>query len=195
MNHQFDELTKNLAQSVTRRAALKKFNVGLALLVGLSVIVSASDPPDRGSAKIPVTGKSDWSIVPAALTSPFVFAGTDGDFYVRHLPLVGKISLTGRDLAIEGRISADFNAELDPTFSGPLWAPVTITGTIDGSKTILFEGNATGTTVGLVSTGVIKLEGRGPYEGAKLELEFTEIGPGNTDTYNLKGVLIQIPGH
>ncbi len=30
MNTQFDELTKNLAQAVTRRAALKKFGVGLA---------------------------------------------------------------------------------------------------------------------------------------------------------------------
>jgi hypothetical protein len=30
MNTKFDELTKNLAQSVTRRAALKKFGVGLA---------------------------------------------------------------------------------------------------------------------------------------------------------------------
>ncbi|MCW5551488.1 MAG: hypothetical protein KIS67_04900 [Verrucomicrobiae bacterium] len=30
MNHQFDELTKSLAQSVTRRAALKKFGFGLA---------------------------------------------------------------------------------------------------------------------------------------------------------------------
>ena len=30
MNNQFDELTRNLAQSVTRRAALKKFGVGLA---------------------------------------------------------------------------------------------------------------------------------------------------------------------
>jgi hypothetical protein len=30
MNNKFDELTKNLAQSVTRRAALKKFGAGLA---------------------------------------------------------------------------------------------------------------------------------------------------------------------
>ena len=30
MNNKFDELTKNLAQSLTRRAALKKFGVGLA---------------------------------------------------------------------------------------------------------------------------------------------------------------------
>ena len=30
MNNQFNELTKGMAQSVTRRAALKKFGVGLA---------------------------------------------------------------------------------------------------------------------------------------------------------------------
>ena len=30
MNNQFDELTKSMAQSVTRRVALKKFGVGLA---------------------------------------------------------------------------------------------------------------------------------------------------------------------
>jgi len=32
MNHKFDELTKSMAQSVTRRAALKKFGVGLAAM-------------------------------------------------------------------------------------------------------------------------------------------------------------------
>ena len=30
MNHQFDEFTKGMAQSVTRRGALKKFGLGLA---------------------------------------------------------------------------------------------------------------------------------------------------------------------
>ena len=33
MNNQFDELTKSLAQSVTRRQALKKFGAGLAGMV------------------------------------------------------------------------------------------------------------------------------------------------------------------
>jgi hypothetical protein len=33
MNNKFDELTKSTAQSVTRRAALKKFGVGLAGMV------------------------------------------------------------------------------------------------------------------------------------------------------------------
>src|SRR5262245_12101639 len=195
MNNKFDELTKNLAQSVTRRGAVTTFGASLVLLVGLSLSAPAGDTPDRSPGRTEVTGSSDWSIVPAALAPPFVFVGTDGDFYVRHLPLVGRISLTGRGVSIDGKISADFNAELDSTFSGPVWAPVTITATIGGNKTVLFEGNASGTTVGLVSAGVIKLDGRGPYKGARLQLEFTEIGPGNTDTYNLKGILIQGAGH
>ena len=33
MNNRFDELTKGMAQSVTRRSALKKFGVGLAGVV------------------------------------------------------------------------------------------------------------------------------------------------------------------
>jgi len=33
MNNKFDELTKSLAQSVTRRAALKKFSLGLGAMV------------------------------------------------------------------------------------------------------------------------------------------------------------------
>jgi hypothetical protein len=32
MNNKFDELTKSLAQSVTRRGALKKFSLGLAAM-------------------------------------------------------------------------------------------------------------------------------------------------------------------
>jgi len=41
MNNQFDELTKSMAQSVTRRAALKKFGVGLA---GMALAFSLSLP-------------------------------------------------------------------------------------------------------------------------------------------------------
>ena len=48
MNNQFDELTKSLAQSVTRRAALKKFGVGLAGMAlacfGLAIRAHAAGP-------------------------------------------------------------------------------------------------------------------------------------------------------
>jgi len=49
MNNQFDELARNLAQSVTRRAALKKFSVGLAGLAlayfGLASKAEAAPKP------------------------------------------------------------------------------------------------------------------------------------------------------
>lgn len=194
MKNRIDELTKDLGQSVTRRSALKQLGFGLALLVGLSAAISTQRAANSPPLGIAVTGKFDWTIVPANIVPPFLFIGTDGDFYIRHLPLVGRLSLAGKDVSIEGKISADFNGELDATFSGPVWAPVTITGAVNGSKTLLFEGNATGTTVGLVSVGTIKLEGRGPFEGDRLELEFTEIGPGNTDIYEFKGSLIRRTG-
>ena len=45
MNDQFDDLTKSLAQSVTRRAALKKFGVGFAVTalvcLALTTVVEA----------------------------------------------------------------------------------------------------------------------------------------------------------
>ena len=45
MNNKFDELTKSLAQSVTRRAALKKFGLGLA-----GVALAAFGLPNRAEA-------------------------------------------------------------------------------------------------------------------------------------------------
>ena len=182
-----------MVRSANRRTVMKTFGLGLVLSMALSISVLAQNTQGQDQSKISVTGHSDWTIVPANLP-PFVFVGTDTNYYVRHLPLVGRITLTGRGVSIDGKISADFNAELDTTYSGPVWAPVTITATIDGKKVILFEGNAFGDTVALVSVGVIKLEGRGPYQGARLQFDFTEIGPGNTDTYDLKGFLIPAAG-
>src|SRR5262245_58344416 len=53
MNNRFDELTKNMAQSVTRRTALKRFGLGLAGMalacIGLAPKASAKYPPCRRS--------------------------------------------------------------------------------------------------------------------------------------------------
>jgi len=46
MNNKFDELAKGLAQSVTRRGALKKFGVGLA-----GIALATLGLPNRTEAK------------------------------------------------------------------------------------------------------------------------------------------------
>jgi hypothetical protein len=61
MNHNFDELAKGLAQSVTRRQVLKKFGVaiaGMALAcLGLANNAKAGDCLPRGSRCIWGSGK------------------------------------------------------------------------------------------------------------------------------------------
>ena len=53
MNDQFDELAKGLAQSVTRRGALKKFGVGLAgiALASLGLPSNAEADPGKGKGR------------------------------------------------------------------------------------------------------------------------------------------------
>src|SRR5260370_37743659 len=52
MNDKFDELAKGIAQSVTRRGALKKFGIGLAGIAlacfGLAKRASAAHEPIKG---------------------------------------------------------------------------------------------------------------------------------------------------
>jgi len=45
MNNKFDELAKNMAQSITRRGALKRFGVGLA-----GVVLAALGLPTKAHA-------------------------------------------------------------------------------------------------------------------------------------------------
>jgi|ERR1043166_3788004 hypothetical protein len=68
MNNQFDELTKGLAQSVTRRAALKKFGVGLAgmALACFGLANKASAATYSGYCEVArggnPKGQSKWSL-------------------------------------------------------------------------------------------------------------------------------------
>jgi subtilase family serine protease len=70
MNNKFDELAKGLAQSATRRQALKKFGVGLA---GLPVIIalamaagaSAQTLPSSGREVQPLPAGFAWSLGPS----------------------------------------------------------------------------------------------------------------------------------
>ena len=55
MNNKFDELTKAMAQSVTRRAALKKFGLGLFSGLAASLWISKSSAAPRYSGYCQVT--------------------------------------------------------------------------------------------------------------------------------------------
>ena len=48
MKNKFDELAKNMAQSVTRRAALKKFGVGLSA-IALAMLGLAKNEPAQNN--------------------------------------------------------------------------------------------------------------------------------------------------
>ena len=178
------ELTPSLhVRSLTR--------VILALLMIPAATGFAEDTSSADSVAdgIAVTGRFDWSIVPVNLP-PFLHVGTDADLYPREVPLVGPFTLTGRRIAIDGKISIQLSGELDAMGTGVFWFPATLTATINGVKTIIFQGEGRADSVALVTTGTLRLKGRGPYAGARLEFEFAETGPGNTDTYTFRGRLI-----
>src|SRR6266550_2931114 len=52
MNNEFDELTKNMAQSVTRRGALKKFGGGLVAAIAASPRDRQFVAPRRGYCQV-----------------------------------------------------------------------------------------------------------------------------------------------
>jgi hypothetical protein len=64
MNNNFDELTKLMAQSVTRHSALKRFGIGLAgiVLAGSLVLPAAADPPAQTSTVFDAAGDAVFPV-------------------------------------------------------------------------------------------------------------------------------------
>jgi hypothetical protein len=62
MNNQFDELTKSMAQSVTRRGALRKFGVGLvaAIAASLGIRSASAAPKKRGYCVVETNLETAW---------------------------------------------------------------------------------------------------------------------------------------
>jgi hypothetical protein len=175
-------------KTISLKEILLLTGIVVLLTAGLTGTFRAEAKPDAAPKPMAVTGSMDWSIVPPNLPA-YVIPGTDGDLYLRNMPLVGRFQLTGERVSIDAKLSVQLSGELDATGTGVLWAPAIVTATIGGVKTIIFEGPATADTVGLVSVGEAALRGRGPYEGSTLEFTFEEIEPGNSDTYTVKGQL------
>src|SRR5437899_2229225 len=61
MNNKFDELAKNMAQSVTRRGALKKFGVGLAGIALASLFALPAHATDfKRGPLVQLSSTSPW---------------------------------------------------------------------------------------------------------------------------------------
>src|SRR6267143_3928303 len=127
MNHKFDELTKSLAQSVTRRAALKKFGVGLALACAALLLTSNS----INAADIRANGGTTFDLLPTA--DPSVFTHTvDG---------IAQVSLLG-NCTVHADVLVRFpaNPSQPPTLKGSF----TFT-SADGTATLKATVEGTGT--------------------------------------------------
>ena len=173
--------------TTTNRASILA-GLTLTLLLGAASPLHAQAAPKHTA----VTAYGDFSIVPPNL-GPYLIAGTDGDLYVHGLPLVGRFTLTGKGISLDAKMHVSLSGELDVTGTGVTWFPVTITTTVEGAKTIVFEGQGSANEVNLVAVGKVSLAGRGPHEGSQLELTFEEIGPGDSNTFNFRGDLTPAP--
>ena len=109
MNNQFDELTKSLAQSVTRHAALKKFGAALAAVV---LTLSSALPVAAAGANSLTASVND-----AAGDAVFPF-----DLYNGPVPpwidiVHGSVTLTRGVFHFEVQVNADIPANGDPGFT------------------------------------------------------------------------------
>ena len=109
MNNQFDELTKSLAQSVTRHAALKKFGAALAAVV---LTLSSALPVAAAGANSLTASVND-----AAGDAVFPF-----DLYNGPVPpwidiVHGSVTLTRGVFHFEIQVNADIPANGDPGFT------------------------------------------------------------------------------
>ncbi len=132
MNHKFDELTKNLAQSVTRRAALKKFRVGLAgLALALANLALNAQTLPANAAALRANAGNTFALSPTA--DPSVFKITaDG---------VVEVSLMGNGTE---------HAELLVHFPASAGLPITLSGAVtltsaDGATMLKFTVTGTAT--------------------------------------------------
>ena len=109
MTNQFDELTKSMAQSVTRRAALKKFGVGLAGMA-LAALLAL---PTRAEAPLPATS----TVVDSAGDAIFPY-----DLYGAPVPpyldlVRASVSASRETLHFEMQMNAAIPDNADPGFT------------------------------------------------------------------------------
>lgn len=165
------------------------FALSLSLLINGSVASVANERPDCPPNVVAVTGQSDWSILPPAIPSEYVTFHEDGRVTMRSMPLTGLFSLLGNGVNLGGTAHGILNADLDPTLSGPIYGPISVTRKVKGKDKVIFKGSFFGRVNSLLASGQILLEGKGEYAGVTIVVAFLETGA-NTETFVLNGHLL-----
>src|SRR6266487_1052375 len=134
MNNKFDELTKDMAQSVTRRAALKKFGVGLAGALAISrAVADADDGPSTNSAAIRVTTGNTFALVPTS----------DSNVFGHPVDGVAQVSLMG-NCHFHGEATIYLPTSAGQTIRIFSSSPWTLTSS-DGANSLKFDTEGTAT--------------------------------------------------
>src|SRR5262245_30373726 len=123
MNDKFDELTKSMAQSVSRRAALKKFCVGLAGMGLTRFGLSSAQAITNGqldSNGHPAVGGIAWLVSPVPGVSAPLVAGSGSLIHPRVFLTAGHVTYAAQSLMAQGAMTLDdLQVALAPDASDP----------------------------------------------------------------------------
>src|SRR5215831_18033487 len=110
MNNQFDNLTKSLAQPVTRRAALKRFGVGLAGIAlarfGLNKAHAITNGQLDGDAH-PNVGGLVWLVSPLPDVQAPLVGGSGSLIHSRVFVTAGHVTYALQNLVAQGAMTLD----------------------------------------------------------------------------------------
>jgi hypothetical protein len=112
MNNKFDELTKQMAQSVSRRAAFKKFGVGLgviAMALSLALPVAAENPNSLTSSVSDAAGDAGF---------PYELYGGPVPPWIDIVK--ASVALTRGVFHFEIQVNTDIPGNGDPGFNPPV---------------------------------------------------------------------------
>jgi len=163
--------------------------LGLGLLIAAPIMGYSDDDRRPRANVIAVAGQSDWWILPPAIPSEYVTFHPDGSVTMRDMPLAGNFEMDGDGVSIQGVITGELNADLDPTLSGPIYGPVVVTQTIEGKEKIIFKGEFFGTVTALLASGQVVFHGVGPYAGTRVASSFQET-EANSEVFTYTGHLL-----
>jgi hypothetical protein len=177
-------------KELTQQLLLAPLRLVIILLVAFGFLTNTETRADDRTSIVAVTGQSDWSLLPPQIPSEYVTFHEDGGLTILDMPLRGLFHVSGEGVDIQAEGSGILTAILDPTLSGPIFGPLTVTQEVKGKDKVIFQGKFVGKVTGLLASGEIFLEGRGHFAGVTIVVSFLETGA-NTEVFDLTGYVLE----